>query len=341
MYGTTRFLAAALLTAAATAPALAGATLDAVKQRGELVCGVHTGRAGFALADSQGKWGGFDIDFCRAVATAVLGDANKVKFLSTTGSTRITALQAGEIDLLSRNTTWTLTRDASLGLSWVGINLFDGQAFLTRKNLKVNIVKELSGATICVDSGSTTEKNLAEYFAAKKLDYKPIVFEQNEATLEAFRSGRCQAMTGDATALTIARANNLGDPEQFVLLPEVISKEPLGPAVRRGDEDWTTIVKWVLYAMIEAEEMGVGKANIDQLRAESKNPAIQRMVGTGEDTGRLLKLDKDWSYRIIKQVGNYGESFDANLGARSALKMERGLNDLWTRGGLIYAPPVR
>ncbi len=332
---------AALSVGAASLPAQAGKTLDAIKERGQVNCGVHTGRPGFAIADSQGKWSGMDVDFCRALATAVLGDESKVRYVPTTGTTRITALQSGEIDVLARNTTWTMTRDASLGLLWAGVNYYDGQAFITRKNPKVKSVKDLNGATICVDAGTTTEKNLADYFRANKMSFKPVVFEHQEATIEALKSGRCHALTGDATALSILRAKDLGNPDDYAILPEMISKEPVGPAVRRGDDEWFTIVRWTLNAMIEAEEYGVSQANVDQMKAESKDPGITRLLGTSEDMGRLAGMDKEWAYRIIKQVGNYGDSFDRNLGAGSSLKLERGLTQLWTKGGLFYAMPVR
>jgi general L-amino acid transport system substrate-binding protein len=331
-------LAAAL---AAAASAHAGKVLDGIRQRGVVTCGVHTGRAGFALADSNGNWSGLDIDYCRALAAAVLGDARRVKFAPTSGQTRIAALQSGEIDVLSRNTTWTLTRDASLGLAWVGINFYDGQAFITRKRPNLTSVRQLSGATICVDSGTTTEKNLADYFRANKMSYKAVVFDQAEAAQQAFVSGRCQVFTGDNGALGVMRSTRLKNPDDFVILPEQISKEPLGPAVRRGDDEWFAIAKWTLNAMIEAEEEGISSANVDALRASSTDPAVKRFVGTGDDMGAFLGLDKDWSYRIVKQVGNYGESFERNLGAQSPLKLPRGHMNLWTHGGLMMSPPLR
>jgi general L-amino acid transport system substrate-binding protein len=319
----------------------AGKVLDGVKQRGVVTCGVHTGRAGFALADSGGGWKGLDVDYCRALAAAVLGDADKVKYVPTSGQTRITALQGGEIDVLSRNTTWTYTRDASLGLAWVGINFYDGQAFITKKKPNLTSVKQLGGATICVDSGTTTEKNLAEYFRAHKLQFKGVVFDQAEAAQQAFTSGRCQAYTGDNGALAVLKATQLKNPDDYVVLPELISKEPLGPAVRRGDDEWFAIARWTLNAMIEAEELGINAGNIDVLKATSTDPAIKRFVGTGDDLGKFLGLDKEWTYRIVKQVGNYGESFDRNLGAQSGIKLPRGHMNLWTRGGLLMSPPLR
>ncbi|HJV61892.1 MAG TPA: amino acid ABC transporter substrate-binding protein [Albitalea sp.] len=333
----------AALCAALTLPgvAQAGKVLDGVKQKGVVTCGVHTGRAGFALADANGKWSGLDVDYCRALAAAVLGDADKVKYAPTSGQTRITALQSGEVDVLSRNTTWTFTRDASLGLLWVGVNFYDGQAFIAKKKPNLTSVRQLGGATICVDSGTTTEKNLAEYFRAHKLAYKGVVFDQAEAAQHAFASGRCQAFTGDNAALAVLKATQLKNPDDYVILPELISKEPLGPAVRRGDDEWFTIARWTLFAMIEAEELGISSANIDALKASSTDPAIKRFVGTGDDMGKFIGLDKDWSYRIVKAVGNYGESFERNLGAQSRVKLPRGHMNLWTHGGLLMSPPLR
>jgi general L-amino acid transport system substrate-binding protein len=321
--------------------AYAGKVLDGIKQKGVVTCGVHTGRAGFALADGAGKWSGLDVDYCRALAAAILGNADKVRYVPTSGQTRITALQSGEIDVLSRNTTWTYTRDTSLGIVWAGINFYDGQAFIVKKKPGLNSVKQLSGATICVDSGTTTEKNLAEYFQANKLTYKVVVFDQIEASQQAFMSGRCQVYTGDNANLAVLKATQLKNPEDYVILPELISKEPLGPAVHRGDEEFFAIAKWTLNAMIEAEELGIDSTNIEKLRASSTDPAIKRFVGTGDDLGRFMGLDKDWSYRIVKQVGNYGESFERNLGANSKIRMPRGLMNLWTKGGLLISPPLR
>lgn len=333
--------AAAFAALLATAPAQAGKVLDGVRQKGVVTCGVHTGRAGFALADSNGHWSGLDVDYCRAIAAAVLGDATKVKFVPTSTQTRFTALQAGEIDVLARNTTWQLGRDASLGLVWVGINFHDGQAFIVRKAPGLDSVKKLGGATICVDSGSTTEKTLTDYFRTNRMSFKPVVFDNPEATLQAFESGRCQAMSKDYGALAVARAMELKNPDSYLILPEVITKEPLGPAVRRGDDEWIAIAKWTLNAMVEAEELGIFQNNIDVLRSTSISPDIKRFVGTGDDLGKLLGLDKDWSYRIVKQVGNYGESFDNNLGRTSKLHLPRGNMKLWKNGGLMYSPPMR
>jgi general L-amino acid transport system substrate-binding protein len=325
----------------APAPALAGKTLDAVKQRGQVACGVNTSAPGFSAADSQGRWQGIDVDLCRAVAAAVLGDAAKVRFVPLNSQQRFAALQAGEIDILSRNTTWTLTRDASLGIVFTGaINYYDGQGFMVPKKLNVASAKKLGGATVCVQAGTTSEKNVAEYFAANGIKYKAVVFDTAEAIQAAFFAGRCQAYTTDMSDLAGARthASNPGD---FVVLPEVISKEPLGPAVRRGDDEWFQIVRWAFYATLEAEELGLSRANADKMKAESKDPSVQRMLGNGDDTGKLLGLDKDWSFRIVKQVGNYGESFEANMGPKTPLGLPRGVNKLWTQGGLMYAPPLR
>ncbi len=318
----------------------AGKVLDGIKQKGAVTCGVHTGRAGFALADSAGNWSGLDVDYCRALAAAVLGDAAKVKYVPTSGQTRITALQSGEIDVLARNTTWTYMRDTSLGLFWVGINFYDGQAFIAKKRPGLTSVKQLSGATICVDSGSTTEKNLSEYFSARKMQYKGVVFDQIEASQQAFISGRCQVYTGDYGNLAELKATRLKNPDDYVILPEIISKEPVGPAVHRGDDEWFAIARWTLNAMIEAEELGIAQANIDSLKS-SADPAVKRFVGAGDDLGKFLGLDKEWSYRIVKQVGNYGDIFDRNLGAGSRIKLPRGVMNLWTKGGLMYSPPLR
>jgi general L-amino acid transport system substrate-binding protein len=337
-----RSLSLALLAAAVLVPsaARAGKTLDAVKARGEVICGVNTSAPGFSAADSQGKWQGLDVDNCRAVAAAVLGDATKVKFVPLNSQQRFAALQAGEIDVLSRNTTWSLTRDASLGIAFTGINYFDGQGFMVPKKLKVDSAKKLGGATVCVQAGTTSEKNVADFFQAHGLKYKTVVFDTAEAITSAFFSGRCQAYTTDMSDLAGARTKS-PKPNDYLILPEVISKEPLGPSVRRGDDEWFAIVKWVGYAMLEAEEAGLTLANVDQAKAESKDPVVQRLLGVSEDTGKLLGLDKEWAYRIVKQVGNYGESFEHNLGPSSALALPRGANNLWSKGGLMYAPPVR
>ena len=338
--------------AMATAPAYAGKTIDTIKQRGQMVCGVNPGLAGFSIADSQGNWSGLDVDICRAVAAALLSDATKIKWTPLSAQQRFTALQSGEIDMLSRNSTWTLTRDASLGLHFAGITYYDGQGFMvplkredpkTKKMVpapKITSAKQLKGATVCVQSGTTTEKNLTDYSKANNLNIKPVVFETQEATNKAYFAGRCQAYTTDASGLASIRNKEATSPDDHLILPELISKEPLGPAVRRGDDEFFAIVKWTVYALLEAEENGITQANVDQMKS-STDPVVGRLLGTSEDTGKLLGLDKDWAYRAIKAVGNYGEIFERNVGPKSALKLPRGVNNLWNKGGLMYAPPVR
>jgi general L-amino acid transport system substrate-binding protein len=331
--------AAAVVTLTAT-PAHAGKTIDAIKARGQVICGVNPSLPGFAAADSQGNWTGFDVDICKAVSATVLSDATKVKWTPLNASQRFAALQAGEIDVLSRNTTWTLTRDASLGLNFTGVTYYDGQGFMVTKKSKITSAKQLKGATVCVQSGTTTEKNLADYSKAMKLNMKPVVFETQEATNKAYFTGRCQVYTTDASGLASVRNKEATNPADHLILPDLISKEPLGPSVRRGDDEWFAIVKWVVFALIEAEEYGITQANVDQMKS-STDPVVQRILGTSEDTGKLLGLDKEWAYRAIKAVGNYGEMFERNLGPKSTLKLPRGANNLWSKGGLIYAPPVR
>ena len=331
---------AALAIAAFALPAHAGKTLDSVKARGQLVCGVNTSGPGFSNADSQGRWTGLDVDFCRAVAAAVLNDASKVKFVPLNSQQRFASLQAGEIDVLSRNSTWTLTRDASLGIEFTGINYFDGQGFMVPKKLKIDSAKKMNGATVCVQAGTTSEKNVADYFGANGMKYKPVVFDTAEAITSAFFAGRCQVYTTDMSDLAGARTK-APNADDYVILPQVISKEPLGPAVRRGDDEWFQIVRWTLFAMIEAEESGLTQANVDEQKTSNKDPGVQRFLGVSEDTGKLLGLDAAWAYRIVKQVGNYGESFERNLGPKSPVGLPRGVNNLWTKGGLMYAPPIR
>jgi general L-amino acid transport system substrate-binding protein len=320
--------------------AQAGKTLDAVRARGQLVCGVNTVQAGFTMIDSRGAWSGLDVDFCRAVAAAVLKDPARVKFVPLSAQQRFAALQAGEVDVLARNSSWTLTRDASLGIVFAAINYFDGQGFMVPRKYKVASARELAGATICIQSGTTSEKNVAAFFRAHGITYKPVVFDSAEASEAAYNAGRCQVVTTDVSDLTGMRGK-LRAPGEHMILPELISKEPLGPAVRRGDDDWFAIVKWTAYAMLEAEEDGIKQANVDQLRRQSFDPGVQRLLGVSEDMGKLLGLDREWAYRVVKAVGNYGESYERNLGAGSALKLPRGMNNLWNRGGLMYAPPVR
>jgi general L-amino acid transport system substrate-binding protein len=334
-------LAAAGLSLAVLAPAFAGKTLDAIKQRGQVVCGVNTGLAGFSAADSSGNWSGLDVDFCKAVAAATLGDATKVKYVPLNAQQRFTALQSGEIDMLSRNTTFTLTRDGSLGLHQTVVTYYDGQGFMVPVKSKIKSAKQLKGQTVCVQSGTTTEKNLTDYSRANNLGIKPVVFEKVEAATGAYFSGRCVAYTTDASGLASVRNKEAKNPADHIILPELISKEPLGPMVRRGDDEWFAIVKWTIYGLLEAEEYGVTQANVDQLKTGATDPVVQRLLGTTEDTGKLLGLDKEWMVRAIKATGNYGEIFERNVGPKSALGLPRGVNNLWNKGGLMYAYPIR
>ncbi|MDD2925465.1 amino acid ABC transporter substrate-binding protein [Rhodoferax sp.] len=334
-------LVAAAFGTLAAAPAHAGKTLDGIKARGQVICGVNTGLAGFGAADSAGKWSGLDVDVCRAVAAATLGDAEKVKYVPLNAQQRFTALQSGEVDVLSRNTTFTLTRDASLGMHATGVTYYDGQGFMVPVKSKIKSAKQLKGQTVCVQSGTTTEKNLTDYSKANGLNIKPVVFEKLEAAENAYFTGRCIAYTTDASGLASTRNKVAKDPKEHVILPELISKEPLGPMVRRGDDEWFAIVKWVIHGLLEAEEYGVTQANVDKLKTESKDPVVQRILGTSEDTGKLLGLDKEWMARAIKATGNYGEIFERNVGPKSALGLPRGVNNLWNKGGLMYAYPVR
>jgi general L-amino acid transport system substrate-binding protein len=322
---------------------MAGKDLDAVKARGNLICGIGEGTAGFMMADSRGKWTGLDVDVCRAVAAAVFGDAEKVKYTPLSAQQRFTALQSGEVDLLSNNTTMTLTRDTALGLDFTAVTYYDGQGFLVPKKLNVKSAKELNGATVCVAPGTTTELNLADYFRANKMTFKPVVIEKVDEIRGAFFSGRCDVYTNDSSSLYATRAANPPPPlksEDFVVLPEIISKEPLAPAVRHGDNQFADIIRWSQYAMLEAEEYGINSKNVDDM-LKSDNPSIKRILGVTPGMGKALGVDEKWVYNIIKQVGNYGESFERNVGSGSPLKIERGLNKLWTQGGLQYAPPIR
>ncbi|MCQ8895683.1 amino acid ABC transporter substrate-binding protein [Limnobacter humi] len=321
-------------------PACAGDTLTAVKARGVVRCGVSSGVAGFSAIGSDGQWVGLDVSVCRAIAAAVLGDARKVEFTPLSSQQRFAALQAGQIDVLSRNTTWTLSRDAGLGVQFTGISYFDGQGILVHKRFKVKHARELNGAEICVQSGTTNEKNLATYLATQGIRAKIIVYDQFEPAYKAFFSGRCQAFSTDVSALVSLKSSKSARPDDFEVLPEVFSKEPLGPAVRSGDSDWFAIVKWVLYALLEAEELGVGQANLAQA-ARSGNPAVLRLLGQAEDIGKPLGLPRDWVATVLAQVGNYGEVYERTLGQQSPLQLPRGLNALWTKGGLMYAPPLR
>ena len=343
-FQTIKTLAAVFAVAGATIalPAHAGKTLDGIKARGQVVCGVNTGLAGFAAADSSGKWSGLDVDVCKALAAAVLSDPEKVKYVPLTAQQRFTALQSGEIDVLARNTTFTLTRDGSLGLSLTVANFYDGQGFMVPVKSKMKSAKQLKGQTVCVQSGTTTEKNLTDYSKANGLNIKPVVFEKLEAAENAYFTGRCIAYTTDASGLSSTRSKVAKDPKEHMILPELISKEPLGPMVRRGDDEWFSIVKWVIYGTMEAEEYGVTQGNADSMKASSTDPVVQRLLGGGnEDTGKLLGLDKDWMFRVVKAVGNYGESFERNVGPKTPLNLPRGVNNLWNKGGLMYAYPIR
>ncbi len=332
-------LASALAVSFSGAALAQGKTLDAVKQRGALNCGVNVGLPGFSQPDDKGNWTGLDVDYCKAIAAAVLGDPNKVKYVPTTAKERFTALQSGEVDVLNRNTTWSLARDSSLGLSFAGVNYYDGQGFMVKKSLGVKSASELNGATVCVQTGTTTELNLADYFRTNKMEYKPVVFEKAAEILQAYQAGRCDVFTTDASGLYAERLQ-MQNPDEHMVLPEIISKEPLGPSVRQGDSQWFTIVKWVHFALLNAEEGGVTQANVDEMKS-STNPDIRRLLGVEGEFGKGLGLDNDWAVKVIKAVGNYGEIFDRNVGAGSRIKIERGQNALWTKGGLQYAPPVR
>jgi general L-amino acid transport system substrate-binding protein len=333
-------LLAVAATTALGGAAQAGPTLDKVKQNGQISCGVNTGQAGFAAPDSQGRWSGFNIDLCKALSAAIFGVVDKVNYVPLTAQQRFTALQSGEVDLLSNNTTDTLQRDTALGLNFAPVVFYDGQGFMVAKKLGVKSAKELNGATICVAPGTTTELNLADYFRANKMDLKPVVIEKVDELRAAFFSGRCDVLTGDASALNATRIAQAPNPDDYVILPERISKEPLAPVVRHGDDEWNDIVRWVVYALIEAEEKGVTSKNVDDMQ-KSDDPTIKRMLGVTPGMGKALALDEKWAYNEIKLVGNYGEIFDRNLGKDTELKFERGLNDLWTRGGLMYAMPIR
>ena len=322
----------------AVAPACAQ-TLKTVKDRGSLLCGVSQGIAGFSLPDDKGNWSGLDVEFCRAIAAAIFNDASKVKFVPLSSKDRFTALQSNAIDVLSRNSTWTSSRDTSLGLNFAAVNYYDGQGFIVRKALKVNSALELNGASVCTQTGTTTELNLADYFRSNNMKYEVIAFATADETIKAYDGGRCDVFTTDVSQLYAERLKltNLND---HVILPEIISKEPLGPVVRHGDDQWFDIVKWVHFAMINAEELGVSSKNIDEA-LKSNQPEIRRLVGTEGAYGEQLGLTKDWVVRIVKHVGNYGEVFDRNVGTGSRLGISRGINRLWTKGGIQYAPPIR
>ena len=335
-----------ILGSAALALVASGAsasTLEEVRAKGFVQCGVHTGLIGFAAPNDDGEWEGFDVDLCRAVAAAIFGDGGAVEFTPTNATERFTALQSGEIDMLSRNTTWTLSRDTSLGFNFTGVNYYDGQGFMINatKLPGINSALQLSGAAICVQTGTTTELNLADYFAANNMQYNPVVFQGFDETNAAYEAGRCDAYTTDQSGLYALRLT-LANPDEHVVLPEIISKEPLGPAVRQGDDQWFDIVKWTLFALIQAEELGITQANVEEMKG-SDNPDIRRILGQEADSkiGEVLGLETEWVANVIAGVGNYGEVFERNIGQGSPLKIARGLNGLWTKGGIQYAPPLR
>ena len=336
-------VAALVATFAVAKPALAGPTLDKIKAAGGFSCGVPTGIPGYAQPDAQGVYAGFDVDICKALSAAIFGDPGKVKYVPLTAQQRFTALQSGEVDVLSNNTTWTMQRDTDLGLNFGPVVFYDGQGFLVPKKLGVKSAKDLNGATICVQPGTTTELNLADYFRANKMDYKPVVIEKIDEIYAAFFAGRCDVMTGNSSALAAQRIGRASNPDDYMILPERISKEPLAPVVRHGDDQWHDIVDWVVYALIQAEETGITKANVDDM-LKTDDPGIKRMLGVTPGMGKALFGSEDyekWAYNEIKAVGNYGEIFDRNIGAGSPMKLERGLNNLWTKGGLLYAMPIR
>jgi general L-amino acid transport system substrate-binding protein len=329
----------AFLLLALPAVAQTPSNLEAVKKRGQVICGVNVGLGGFSLPDSQGKWKGLDVDMCGAIAAAVLGDSTKTKFVPLSAQQRFLALQSGEIDVLVRNSTITLERDAGLGIQYTGVNFYDGQGFMVAKKSNVKDLKELAGATICVAQGTTHEFNMAGYFRSRNLTIKPVVYESQELMYEAFFGGRCDAMTQDSSALASALATR-NKQADYMILPELISKEPLGPFTRRGDDVWAAVVRWSLFAMLEAEEKGVTQANVDE-QLKTNDPLVKRLLGVMAGNGKALQLDEKWAYNIIKQVGNYSESFERNVGMGSPLKLQRGINGLWTKGGLMYPMPLR
>ncbi|WP_439551748.1 amino acid ABC transporter substrate-binding protein [Falsiroseomonas sp.] len=320
--------------------AAAGPSFDAVKARGSVICGVNQGVAGFSAPDSRGEYRGLDADFCRALAAAVFGDPSKVRFVATSSQNRFTMLQSGEIDVLARNATQTLVRDTALGLNMAGVNFYDGQGFLVRRSSGVASARQLDGATVCIQPGTTSELNITDYFRANNMRFTPVLIERPDEFVAAYAAGRCDAMTQDASQLASYRATALQNPQDHLLLPERISKEPLGPMVRHGDDQWFDVVKWVLSGLIEAEEQGITQANVEA-RLRDPNPGVQRMLGVTAGFGRALGLEERWLFNAIKAVGNYGESFERHLGSGSPIGLQRGLNDLWTRGGLMYALPLR
>lgn len=329
------------LSAAALLAGIAGAgTLDDVKARGQLICGTNVGLTGFGAPDANGNYQGFDVALCKAVAAAVLGDASKVKFVPTTGETRFTALASGEVDVLIRNSTWTFSRDVDLKFDFVAVNYYDGQGFMVKKDLGVSSAKELDGATICIQTGTTTELNLADFFKANNMTYTPVTIADDAEGQRQYLAGACDAYTTDASGLAASRAT-MPDADNHIILPEIISKEPLGPLVRHGDNQWGDVIRWTYYALVAAEEYGVTSANIEEMANTTQNPEIKRLLGVEGDLGAMLGLDKDWGKRAIAASGNYGEIFEANIGSATPIKLARGLNALWTQGGLQYAPPFR
>ncbi len=328
-------LAASVLATAASAQA----TLNNVKQKGYLSCGANPSLAGFGVPDAQGNWTGMDVEFCRAIAAAIFNDPTKVRFIPLSAKDRFTAVQSGEVDVLVRNSTWTMSRDTQLGLDFTGVNYYDGQGFMVRKKLGVSSAKELDGASVCTQQGTTTELNLADFFRSINKKYEVVAFASADETFKAYDAGRCDAFTTDASGLYSERLK-AANADDHLVLPEIISKEPLGPSVRHGDSQWADLVRWTHYAMLNAEELGVTKANADQMKTNT-NPEIKRLLGTEGNYGEMIGLTQDWAYRIVKHVGNYGESFERNVGEGSRLKIKRGQNALWTKGGLQYAPPVR
>ena len=332
-------VAAGVLLATSWNSSFAG-TLEDVRSKGYLDCGVSTGVPGFAFTDDQGNWQGFDPAVCKAVAAAILGDASKVKYITTTGKTRFTVLRSGEVDMLARNTTWTYVRDVDLKLTFVGVNYYDGQGFMVPKSLGVKSAKELGGASVCIQTGTTTELNLADYFRTNQLKYEPVPIETNEEGRKGYLSGRCDVYTTDASGLAATRAT-FKTPDDHILLPEIISKEPLGPLVRHGDDQWADIVRWTLNALIIAEELGITKANVTSIAGSTNNPEIKRLLGNEGAYGPMFGLDRDWAVKAIQAVGNYGEIFEEFIGTRTPIGLARGLNALWTEGGILYAPPFR
>lgn len=330
----------AFAVAAVVSVGVSAGTLEDVVAKGHVQCGVSQGLPGFSNPDESGNWTGIDVDMCRAVAAAVLGDAGAVKFTPLSAKERFTALQSGEVDILSRNTTWTLVRDTALGLNFAGVNYYDGQGFMVRKDLGIKSAAELGGASVCTNTGTTTELNVSDYFRTMGMEMKLVAFEKADEVVAAYDAGRCDVYTTDRSGLA-AQRGKLADPDAHMVLPEVISKEPLGPVVRHGDDQWFDIVKWTLYAQLEAEEAGINSGNADSMKSSSNNPTVKRLLNVEGDLGKNLGLGGDWAYNIVKQVGNYGESYERHVGPNTPLKLARGVNNLWSNGGLMYPMPAR